>query len=77
MELDHLRRELRDRDVVIARQQLKLGAECAAELENRKTQQELRAIKDGLARLLEEDPPLRGKLASMTVCHSFPHFESL
>ncbi|KAH7711918.1 hypothetical protein AAVH_20762 [Aphelenchoides avenae] len=68
-ELRLLRQELRDRDIVIKRLQSKLGAQCAAELENRKLQQELRQLKDGLVRLLQEDPHLRDKLTTMTVCH--------
>ncbi|KAH7696369.1 hypothetical protein AAVH_36562, partial [Aphelenchoides avenae] len=65
-ELRHLRQELRERDVVIKRMQSKLDAQCAAELENRKLQLELRQLKDGPARLLREDPHLRDKLMAMT-----------
>ncbi|KAH7707167.1 hypothetical protein AAVH_25600 [Aphelenchoides avenae] len=65
-ELCQLRRELQNRDVVVSRLQSKLGAQCALELENRKLQQELRALKDGLARMLQQEPHLRDKLAAKT-----------
>ncbi|KAH7711923.1 hypothetical protein AAVH_20767, partial [Aphelenchoides avenae] len=65
-ELRQLRQELRERDVVIKRLHSKLGAQCALELENRNLQQELRQLKGGLARLLQEDPHLRDKLTAMT-----------
>ncbi|KAH7701012.1 hypothetical protein AAVH_31862, partial [Aphelenchoides avenae] len=69
-ELRRLRQDIRDRDVVIQRLQSKLGKQCAVELENRKLQLELWQLKDGLARLLQEDPHLREKLVNMTTANA-------
>lgn len=72
-ELRRLRQELQDRDVVTKRLKSKLGAQCALELEKRKLQQELRQFKDGMARLLQQEPHLRDKLAAMTVFDNFAY----
>lgn len=53
--------------MVISRLKAKLAKQCEVELENRKLQQELRELKDGMARLLQQDTHLKDKLTAMTV----------
>lgn len=61
----YLRKELHDRDVIIAGLQSKLGDQCALNLKNRQLAQELRKLKDGLVLLLQEHPSLLDRLTSM------------
>lgn len=60
-----LRKELQNRDVIIAGLKSKLGDQCAIELKNRKLSEELRKLKDGLALLLKETPSLLDRLTTM------------
>ncbi|KAH7693880.1 hypothetical protein AAVH_39080, partial [Aphelenchoides avenae] len=64
-EVRYLRKELHDRDVIIAGLQSKLGDQCALNLKNRQLAQELRKLKDGLVLLLQEHPSLLDRLTSM------------